>query len=424
MKLPRLSAVSLVLTILWSFAYSQTNKVFISYVGGFQVNLPASTQGFDGMGSGMRQTWRQPEAEYEIGFHERQGLPLAIINGEFSYDETVKRYFNKYSSEGEKVHVKAVALAGNPGFEYKFKTRNSIFLLRLFLVGDRVYQLQAQIPLAKESNEQAVLRVFDSLRLVGKDVVEAHFAKQIIDATPKSLPQSPKVPKPKSDLEDRNIKGKVRSIKYDFAKYALNDSLKQKYTTLYEEFDSEGNLIKAIEHDSHGSPSKVTVFGYISGKRVARIGGIEQEGQIRSGIAIEFPSGTKFDERFDEFYTYQYSQGMLSEKRNYWSNGALYSRATYRIVDNTKVTEYFDGGTRAFRKIVAVLDRNGNEVKLTDFEPKGRKWIEQQPFDLTYDSFDKEGNWLQRSTSRFYGMDGKGKRFPEHVEYRTITYYQ
>lgn len=423
MKLSRFLTFGMVLAFLWRAGYSQETKNYVSFVGGFEVGLPAKVRGYDGMGSGIRFTWRQPEAEYEIGFHQRQGLPLAIINGEFSYAEAVRRYFNKFSSDGERVYVKDAVLQNNPGFEYKFKTKDSIYLLRLFLIEDRVYQLQAKILVAKESNEQNILRIFDSVKLVSKDATERHFAKQIADATPETLPQNPKVPKPKSDLEDRNLKGMVKSVRSEFANYALNDSLKQKYTTLYEEFDRDGNLIKAIDYDSHGSPLKVTVFGYIVGKRVSRSGSIDQEGLVRVGIPLEFPRESKFDKRFDEYFIYKYLNGMLVEERTFWSNGTVFRRATYRFLNSTKITEYFDGGARPFSRIIANLDDKGNEIKVTSFEPEGRKWREEATFDIKYDSFDEKGNWTQRSTSRWYGVESQGKMFPEHIEYRNITYY-
>jgi len=418
----RILVLATLSVFIWIEGYSQETKNYVSFAGGFEVNLPRNVRGHNGMGSGMRMTWRQPEAEYEIGFHQRQGLPLAYIEGQFSYEEAVRRYFNKFSSDGESIYVKAALLQKNPGFEYKFKTRNSIFILRLFLVGDRVYQLLAQIPIAIESNEQKVLQVFDSVKLISADDTARHFAKQIADATPKTPPQDPKVHKYKSDIQDRNLKGSVKSIKYEFAGYALNDSLKQKYITLYEEFDRDGNLTKAIDHDSQGSPLKVTVYGYVSGRRVSRIGSIEQEGSF-FGILIEFPSGSRLDNRFDQYFTFKYLNGMLAEESTFWSNGVRTSRATYRFLKNTKITSYFDGG-RAFRRIVANLDDKGNEIKLTNFEPDGGKWQEQSPFDIKYDTYDQEGNWTQRSSSRCYGLGEKCKKFPEYVEYRSIEYYQ
>lgn len=423
MKLSRVLTLTMLSTLIWGLGHAQENKNYISYVGGFEVNLPTDIRGFNGMGSGIRMTWRQPEAEYEIGFHQRQGLPLAIIKGEFSYEEVVRRYFNKFSSDGERIYVKDAVLQNNPGFEYKFKTRDSIFLLRLFLVDDRVYQLQARIPIAKDSSEQSVLTIFDSVKLISKDVTARHFAKQIAEATPETPPQIPKVPKPKSDLQDRNLSGPIKSVRFEFAGYALNDSLKQKYTTLYQEFDRDGNLVKSIDHDSHGSPLKVEVFGYVAGKRVSRVRSIEQEGSFGFGIPIEFPRKSKFDTRFQEYFIYKYLNGGLAEERSFWSNGALFRRVVYRFVGNTKVTEYFDGGTRAFRRVVAVLDEKGNEIKVTSFEPEGRKWREELQLDIKYDSYDQNGNWTQRSTSRWYGIDGQGKSFPEYVEYRIIEYY-
>jgi hypothetical protein len=266
------------------------------------------------------------------------------------------------------------------------------------------------------------LCVFDSFRLLSEEFIKTETAKKIAAATPPSLPQSPAVAKAKTDLEDRNLKGRIKSVLNEAANFGVKDSLKQKKPTLLEEFDEKGNLLKAVEYDSYGEVSKIKVYGYVAGKRVSRIGSVESESSP-GGIALNFPASGKADNRFDEHYVYKYLGGNLVEELTYLNDTMLISRTRYAYLKNKKETSYFDGGAKAFRRVSAELDEKGNEVKLTIFEPEGRKYNALDPYEIKYDSFDAQGNWTQRTVSKFYGLQGQGKYFAEAVEYRTIIYY-
>lgn len=401
---------------------AQSGNVFTSYSGGFTINLPPGTNGLNGMGSGFRFTWRQAEIKYEIGFHERQGLPLGVVDGEFSIDEVVRKYFNKFSASGKQVYRKEISLAGKPGYEYKYAQNGSIFLLRLFLVGDRLYQLQAEIPSKNQSQEPKVLEIFDSFRLLAPDVIKAAKARKIAEATPADLPQTPVAAKAKSDVQDRNLKGKVRSVLNESARFALNDSLLQKKSRLFEEFAAAGNLIKSVEYDNYGEAADIRVFGFVAGKRVARKGSIEREYNAPA-IMLNIPLPGKPDNRFDESYGYKYLGGNLVEETISLSNGFLISRAKHVYLKNRKETSYYGGNTKPYRKVVYDLDEKGNEVKIRIVDPEDRSFNAGEPYVIKYDSFDEQGNWTQRTVSRFYGLEGQGKLFAEYIEYRTILYY-
>ncbi len=85
-------------------------------------------------------------------------MPLAKVDGKFSFEEMVKQHFNKFSAKGERIYGKEIALRENAGREYKYKTAASVFILRLYIVGDRIYKLLAQIPLKNQSQEEKVLQ--------------------------------------------------------------------------------------------------------------------------------------------------------------------------------------------------------------------------------------------------------------------------
>ncbi|HKP69560.1 MAG TPA: hypothetical protein VJV05_09770 [Pyrinomonadaceae bacterium] len=421
MTLVRTALAALLISTAATWIAAQTAE-FVSYTGGFKVGIAERPNGTSGVGSGIRFSWTLGKIKYELGFHERQGLPLALVGDDFSYEEAVKRYFNQFSTRGERISSSNVTLDGHDGRDFKYKYKTSVFVLRLFLIDDRVYQLLAEYPSGDESSSNKASKIFESVRFIDKDSVEKHYAKQIEDATPKPLPQLPKSVKATTDLQDRNLRGKVKTILTEQAFYALNDSLKQRKKQQLEEFDETGSLVRQIEYDSFGSPSSVRVFGYLAGKRVARIGTVPTDHEI-GGIALEFPPGLKADNRFDESTAYKFGNGKIIEERRSFSNGMLFERKTHRFTGSTRETQYFDGGTKPFARMLAELDEKGNEATIKYFERGGTSFVEQDPRALRYDSFDSEGNWTQRLITRWYGLDAKGKMFPENIEYRTITYY-
>src|SRR6185369_6988883 len=129
-------------TILCPSPIRSQGSEFDALIGGFSVRLPQPT-GSDGNGTvgGISYQWQQPVATYSLGYCELQGVPLARVNGDFSYEELIKRYFNKFSVDGERVYVKDTLLDGNPAKEYQYKTSKANFVLRVALVDDRVYEL-------------------------------------------------------------------------------------------------------------------------------------------------------------------------------------------------------------------------------------------------------------------------------------------
>lgn len=395
-------------------------QVFTSYAGGFTVEMPKSSgSGGNGIAVGVEHAWDQPEATYRIGSADRSGLPLALIDGKFSYEKAVGHYYNKFSLRGERIYVKDAFLAGNPGFEYKFKTQTALFILRLFLIGERVYQLAAEIPLKNSGSENKVITVLDSVRLLDKETVDKAIAKRIADATPPPLPQTPAITRPESDAQQQNLKGKIHTLFTETARYAPNDSLRGKQPSIFEEFALNGNLLKKVEFDSIGIPREVSGYGYLDGKRVARIR--HAEGYInRPGIPVNFPSSVKLDDRFEHSYTYKYLGGKLIEERHYLSGAVLFTRITYRYLKNRKEIFYYDGGTKPYNLIFIGLDENGDEILMVEKRPgDGIKHYE-----LKYELYDKQGNWTRRTVyERISGLGPRARSFPEYVEYRTITYH-
>ena len=407
------------------FTKSQTEKTFTSLAGGFSINLPDNIggTGANGTAGGIYLEWRQPEAVYKIGFYEIEGLPYAKIDGVFSFDEMVNKYFNKFSAKGEKIYSKEISLQENAGREYKYKTASTIHILRLYNSGNRIYEVSAEIPLKNQSGEEKVLRVFDSFRILDEEKTKAAIEKKLADATPKALPQTPVAVKPRSDTQDENLKGKVKSVLTEMALYALKNNLREKQPRTFEEFNESGNLLKKVDYNNKGNPSDIRVYGYIGGKRVSRLGSVSYENEL-SGVFLSDPFSAKADKRFDESYTYKYIGDNLVEERIFFSNGALQLRSAIRYLKNKKEQNFYTGGMKPFQKIVFTLDDKGNEIEMIVTESGGMVAVESKKFKVEYESFDEQGNWTKRTVSQWYGSQHEGNYSPEYVEYRTINYYE
>jgi hypothetical protein len=395
---------------------SQTKNEFVSYTSGFSINLPARYNGYSGIGTGIRFEWRQSEAEYEVGSYEYQNVDSKEENT--FYSEQSKQYAIKFSAK-QPIYEKEISINGKSGYEYKFENNKSIFLLRLFLVEGKYFQLQAEIPLNKKDNESKVLRVFDSFQILDEEKVRIEKERRIKEATPKDLPQSPIVLKAKSDAEDENLKGKVKSVQTYFAKFDYKKNLNPLKPSLYEEFNEKGNLLKSFEYDSFGEVLKILVYGYIAGKRVADWGSIQNESSI-GGIEVGFPSSEKFDNRYAESFSYKYLNGNLIEAKRFFSNGFLYRRSVYSYSKGKRVVLYYDGGTFPYSKVEEFLDDKNNEIKSINYRSEGKRLIAEEPYILNYDSYDENGNWTKRTVSRQY----ESNIFLEYVETRKIEYYK
>ena len=399
----------------------RAQQTFRSLVGRFEVETPANRGGQSGFAGGVQHKWKVSSADVSIGFVDRRGYSRAVRDGEFSAEEFVLGYYNQFSQRGERVSATAIELSGNPAHEFRYRTEKTSFVVRVLRVEDRIYSLDANFPLDDEAELlPKILKIFNSFRLIPDESVEKEIEKLVADATPEPFPNTAKPTKLVSDVVDLRLKGKPRTVITETARFGSDQSLMGRKPTKLEVFDERGFLTSEIEYDSYGMPFRIFAYGFLDGKRVARVNTVESETAL---VGIAFPVDGKFDDRYDEYYVHRYVSGKLTEVRNFWSNNALYSRTTYRYAKNTRTIEYFDGGSRPFSRVIEEIGEHGNPTKLTPYERDGNRPTGEAPFEVEYDKFDDEGNWTQRSTFRRYGLDGMGKRFGVELEYRTITYY-
>jgi hypothetical protein len=73
------------------------------------------------------------------------------------------------------------------------------------------------------------------------------------------------------------------------------------------------------------------------------------------------------------------------------------------------------------QKYVETLDARGVEVEESFFDVK--TGAVRTKYSYAYDSFDRQGNWTKRTTSKWVTKGGRQELAPDSVTYRTITYY-
>ena len=249
-------------------------------------------------------------------------------------------------------------------------------------------------------------------------------AQKIRDATPAALPQTPVVEKLRSDAQDENLKGKVKSVIEDTLQ--AGKTKRERSSERY--FNETGNLLREISYED-GYPTLVTVWGYIDGKRVSKAGYVEYaEGERPPSddiVAVmdeeqeAINPNTPRDSRYGSQFTYKYDEkGRLIEKWTYQNNGEVWSHTKYVYTKNQReVSSYGRDGSR-WTQGFEVLDKDGNIIE--QFSMSDGK-IEDNTI-YTY-QFDAQGNWIVEKAFEKKKVKGKIVRTPLWTNYRTITYY-
>lgn len=398
---------------------AQKSAGFRSIEGGFEVDLPAKTDGSNQSG-GLILTWRTADAEFDIGFRLRR---LALRPGaEFSLDEFLRESFGRIAIPANIVSRTEIEVGGFPSVEYRLRTETSIILIRLIDASTRVFQVKAEIPVSRSGREQSVSAVMDSFRILTEGEIESERSRRIAAAMPKALPQSPVVPKPTTDAVDLDLKGRVKSVRTVYNTLDVRGAEVSQVRVDDVEFDESGAMLKKFEYLFANEVSSILVFGYIDGKRVARRGRVESETAI-SGIVVGKRIQAKFDPRYDEHYTYKYLGGKLVERSKFVGVTLLVARERYTYGKNRRQVEYFDGGSLPYSRVVFELDNDGLEQKVTVFERIGKTLKANNTQTIKYDSIDEQGNWTKRTFYKSYTFDGVERLVPDSAWIREITYY-
>jgi hypothetical protein len=251
--------------------------------------------------------------------------------------------------------------------------------------------------------------------------------KKIADATPAALPQIPKDRRPRSDAQDSNLKGKVKSI----ATYIIDyENGKTARALSSEEFYGEdGNLVRAVDYHDDGYPRGVSAYGYIDGARVSRwrpVVYFDGEGYASTGTELVTlynnpPSASPKDKRYDVRFLYKYDRdGRLSEETHFSNAGEVLTRTVheYEKPDRRLIREFADG-KQELARLTEILDPAGNVIEIWYHDE------DKKPSEIranTYE-FDPQGNWIVKKTFEKQPVEGKPAPKPLSISYRTISYY-
>jgi hypothetical protein len=409
---------------------------FTSLDGRFTVGLPQRISGFSPITfdtpkgrvtAGDTIKWELEGARFDIGYMDTPSPAASAEDAKARLRKGADAMLaSEIDSGGTLVSRSDISLAGNVGHEVKVEFPEFYVVTRLYSVGQRVYQVTAVFKKDAQSQESA-LKVLDSFRpLVTPADMEAAKEKKIADATPELLPQEPAVKKLKSDAEDAGLKGRVKSEAHENVYFkevggALTEGESKSGGKAY--YDERGNVTRTVTYWD-GNPSDVTVYGYLDGNRVSHVGTVYYEHDI--AVAIPFGDAAaarpKFDPRYSYRYAYKYDdKGRLTEEDRYLSNGELAERYV-RVYSGDQMQRLtYIAGDSLSKKSVETLDAQGRSVDEADYDVK--TGAVKEKYSRTYDSFDAQGNWTKLTTYKWAEKDGKGQFVPDHVTYRTITYY-
>jgi hypothetical protein len=236
------------------------------------------------------------------------------------------------------------------------------------------------------------------------------------------LPQEPVAERARTDAEDNNLHGSVKTV-YQEREDLSGSASEGRRPNSMEYFNNHGNLTKTELYDYKGNLSDVMLYGYIDGARVMTRKTIEHEYDPPLGVGTAEPPGAakpKVDPRYSNKITFKYDdQKRLIEKTWFLNNGNLTLRHVYKYSGNQlDHLVYTPDGSLNYHS-VSILDDKGNEIERTDFI--GEASIEGK-YTFSYE-FDKNGNWTKQTAAKAVTKDGKSIMEPSYIVYRTIVYY-
>ena len=410
--------------------FAQTDDdYFKSGEGGFKINLPKEFSTVNDHSSdnqlilseGKMYSWSGLQAyNYTAAYYKvsrRDGKPMTAVERSQFLQGFKAGVLKSPTFKDLAATEKKYSFNGNAGTELQFFYPRGKVIIRFFMVKQKLYSLG--MTFNTRQNEAEIIKILDSFQILDAEELKA---VKIEEATPAPLPQEPVAPKLKTDAQDENLKGKVKTILED-----NQEGLKGTRRRLSEEYYNEaGNLVKKLTFDA-GYPMEVEVWGYIDGNRVNTSNYIEYDDDQRpprmaitavteSTKAANLPRDTRYTDKF----TYQYDeQGRLAEKKSFGNNGSLWSRQAFSYKDNVReISRYGFDGAR-WSHTFEVLDAGGNVVEEYSLNAKG---VKEDINTFAYE-FDAQGNWIVQKAFEKKIVRGKPVTRPLWTSYRTITYY-
>jgi hypothetical protein len=401
---------------------------FTSLQGKFSIDLPPHGHGFQplsfrtpsGPVTGDSYTWTMKEGRFTVGYVDANEV-LEVPGGAKNYFDNLRDdvLVTVTANKGKLVNEQDLVLNDHAGREMKFEFPDGVFINRVYVVAQRMYQLTVSLKGEQLASESVVRKVFDSFRFLTDAEVSAALERKIAEATPSPLPQKPLAPKRRSDAEDEGLIGKVKSVVNESESLSKPGSRKR---MLIEYYNERGNLIKTESFDWKGNPFEITVYGYLDGARVSKRGIIRHEYDPPPMVVANASGEAKpvFDLRYSNKFKYTYDKkGRQTERQTYTNDGKPVWRCVYSFTEKQKEETCYSS-EKLYSKRVETLDVKGNVVEATDIDPKDGSVKNKRSF--TYE-FDAKGNWIKKTSSIWVTKDGRSDYEPASVAYRTITYY-
>ena len=412
-------------------------EVFTSLDARFSVALPRKVSGFSPITldtpqgritAGETYSWRLNEAQFEIGYLDLPKPPESAAVARAALRKFADDIAAGVSAQGGKVAARTdITLTGYVGHEMKLELPRAYAINRLYAVGGRIYRLSSVSTRkdAPEFQETATLTL-DSFRILSLDEVVVERQRRIEAATPRPLPQEVEqaARKLKSDAEDEGLKGRVKTVFVERQDLSGTWTVQRRKPSQMVSYNEAGNVVQKADYDYKGNLFQIRAYGYIDGERASNDKTIENEYDPPAMIIAsrEGESNNKYDPRYRFKYKYKYDDGgRLAETAWYGNSGKLWLRYVYHYkgVSERETLVYSEDGSLN-QKYLATLDAHGNEIEESSCNTK--TGAVDNRYAYTYE-FDRHGNWIKQTTSKWGTKDGKTQFLPYSITYRTITYY-
>jgi hypothetical protein len=107
----------------------------------------------------------------------------------------------------------------------------------------------------------------------------------------------------------------------------------------------------------------------------------------------------------------------------YLNNGKPGLRYVNEFKGNTREHLVYTEDGKPNQRYLYVVNDQGLDVEQTNFDLTDKRYYGDRKYRMTYDEFDKQGNWTKRTTLKAVVKDGKEIFEPAWTTYRKITYF-
>jgi hypothetical protein len=413
-----------------SLAALSPKERFVSADGTFSIALPRSITGYSaqtpkmtgGSATGGSYSWQLREGIFVVNYYNYNQLDLATEKDISEYFDGLKQSFFtqiKATVESER----PLKLGNMRGYEYLFRLPSGqTGIMHVLAAGKQSYNMVALLSPNVPTAETLAIKVFESFELIDRAEIDADIQRKLEEATPAPLPQNPVVPKERSDAEDINLFGQVKTVTEEHENLSETSSGNGRQLASVTEYNEAGNRLKDVHYTSNARPSVINVYGYIDGARVMNSGSISYESDppppARAVSAMRNPADTRYRLK----YQFTYKDGKLAEMQLVQNDGTPATKIVYKYRGDEVEKVFFDEDGSINQRYVYKLDEKGNHIE--EFAAALSKNDSDKRYIIRYESFDDHGNWTKATTLQVFTQDGKEILKPAYNTYRNITYYK